>query len=312
MLESRDLDLNQILAGIGGLLRRLIGEDIQLEVRLDPRLSAVHADEHQMQQVIMNLAINARDAMPRGGRLTLATGEEEVSPATAPRHPALPAGRYVTLTVTDTGVGMDAETRARVFEPFFTTKEVGKGTGLGLATVYGIVRQSGGDIVVYSEPGHGAVFRVYLPCRAGGEASLASRSPGAPGAPLPRGGETVLVVEDEPTVRELIRTTLDGLGYRVLTAASGDRATVAAHGGPLQLLVTDVVMPGLPGPELAAQLTAAHPGLRVLFISGYTDDAVLREAVREGRSAFLQKPFTREALAHKVREVLDARRPVSG
>ena len=311
MLEPRVLDLNQILANTGDLLRRLIGEDIELEVRPDPRLGPVHADEHQMQQVIMNLAINARDAMPRGGRLTLATANAELDEASTHRHLQLPPGSYVTLTVSDTGTGMDAETRGRVFEPFFTTKELGKGTGLGLATVYGIVRQTGGDIWVYSEPGEGAVFRVFLPRHD-------YRPPAAPGergsaaaVPLPSGSETVLLVEDEATVRDLMCGTLERQGYRVLTAGSGDEAVVVAarHLEPLHLLVTDVVMPGLRGPELAARLVTAHPRLRVLFISGYADDAVLRDAVRQGHTAFLQKPFTRDALVLKVREVLDARQP---
>ncbi len=307
MLEPRSLDLNRTAAGTGELLRRLIGEDIALEVKLDPSLGRVHADEHQMQQVIMNLAINARDAMPGGGRLTIATANADV--AVADQH--LPPGRYVKLMVSDTGIGMDAETRARVFEPFFTTKELGKGTGLGLATVYGIVRQTGGYIWVDSAPGQGTVFRVYLPRHDVPTSAGAGEVSSAAVGRLPVGRETVLLVEDEATVRELMQGTLERHGYRVLSAGSGEAALalVAGHTGPVDLLVTDVVMPGMRGPDLAARLVPAHPRLRVLFMSGYADDAVLQDGVRDGQAAFLQKPFTREALALKVREVLDTRQP---
>jgi PAS domain S-box-containing protein len=310
MLESKPLDLNRTTSGTAELLRRLLGEDIELSVKLDPALGHVLADEHQMQQVIMNLAINARDAMPDGGQLTLATSNADLDDSDVAQHLPLPPGRYVTLLVGDTGVGMDAETRARVFEPFFTTKELGKGTGLGLATVYGIVKQTGGWIWVDSEPGQGAVFRVYLPrCDAAGAAVPSERRPEP--AELPRGEETVLLVEDEPMVRDLMRDTLEGQGYRVLIAGSGEEALAAAtaHGGSLDLLVTDVVMPRMRGTDLAARLVPDHPRLRVLFMSGYADDAGLRHGVRDGQAAFLQKPFTRPALALKVREVLDQPQP---
>jgi two-component system, cell cycle sensor histidine kinase and response regulator CckA len=309
MLEPRSLDLNRIAAGTAEMLNRLIGEDIALEVELDPSLGSVLADEHQMQQVIMNLAINARDAMPRGGRLTLATANADVDDTDLVQHLPLPPGRYVTLLVGDTGIGMDAETLARIFEPFFTTKELGKGTGLGLATVYGIVRQTGGYIWVDSEPGQGAVFRVYLPRHDAPSPAGAGEVSSAASEPLPCGHETVLLVEDEAMVRELMRGTLERQGYRVLSAGSGSEALLvaSAHGGPLNLLVTDVVMPGMRGPDLAARLVPAHPRLRVLYMSGYADDAALRHGVREGQAAFLQKPFTRGALARKVRAVLDAR-----
>jgi nitrogen-specific signal transduction histidine kinase/CheY-like chemotaxis protein len=311
MLEPRVLDLNQIMTATGGLLRRLIGDEVQLELRLDPGLGAVLADEHQLQQVIMNLSINARDAMPRGGRLTLATANADLDESATARHLHLPPGRYVELTVTDTGIGMDSETAARVFEPFFTTKELGKGTGLGLATVYGIVRQTGGDIWVYSEPGEGTVFRVYLPRHGSTVPAPGREGSGAVSARLPGGSETVLLVEDEATVRELMRVTLERQGYHVLIADSGEQAiaVAVAHRGPLHLLVTDVVMPGMRGPDLAARMGASHPGLRILFMSGYADDAVLRDAVGQGHHAYLQKPFTREALLLKAREVLDARQP---
>ncbi len=308
MLEPRELDLNVALAGTGRLLRRLIGEDIELELKLDPDLGRVVADEQQVQQVIMNLAINARDAMPRGGRLTLATANARLDASYAHLHPPLPPGEYVMLTVSDTGLGMDAETRSRVFEPFFTTKEQGKGTGLGLATVYGIVKQSGGYIWVYSEPGQGTVFKIYLPRL---DASSLVGEGVAAASRLSAGTETVLLVEDEAMVRDLLRGALEGRGYRVLAAGSGEQAleVASAHRGPLHLLVTDVVMPGMRGPELATRLGPLHPELRVLHVSGYADDAALRHGVREGSTAFLQKPFTVEALVRKIREVLDAPQP---
>ena len=311
LLESKSLDLNRTAAATAELLRRLIGEDIDLSLTLDPSLGRVFADEHQIQQVIMNLAINARDAMPGGGRLTLATANADLDDSDTVQHLPLPPGRYVTLLVGDTGIGMDAETRARVFEPFFTTKELGKGTGLGLATVYGIVKQSGGYIWVDSEPGHGTVFRVYLPRHEVASPTDAMAVPSPAAEPLPGGHETLLLVEDEAMVRELMRGTLERQGYQVLCAGSGREAlaVASAHGAPLDLLVTDVVMPGMRGPDLSARLLPAHPRLRVLFMSGYADDAALHHGVREGQAAFLQKPFTRAALVHKVREVLDARQP---
>ncbi|MGH7731388.1 MAG: PAS domain S-box protein, partial [Candidatus Eiseniibacteriota bacterium] len=309
ILEARSLDLNRTAAGTAELLRRLIGEDIELSVKLDPALGRVLADEHQMQQVILNLAINARDAMPGGGRLTIATSNAEIDDGHAAQHLPLPPGRYVTLLVCDTGIGMDAETRARVFEPFFTTKELGKGTGLGLATVYGIVHQTGGHIWVDSEPGHGTVFRAYLPRHDEGASAGARDAAPAAAERLPVGCETVLLVEDEAMVQELMRGTLERQGYRVLSAGSGEDAlaVASAHRGPLDLLVTDVVMPGMRGTDLAQRLVPSHPRLRVLFMSGYADDAALRHGVREGQAAFLQKPFTRAGLVLKVREVLDAR-----
>jgi PAS domain S-box-containing protein len=308
MLEPKEIDLNVSLAGTSRLLRRLIGEDIELEVKLDPDLGRVLADENQIQQVVMNLAINARDAMPNGGRLSLTTANAELDTTYAQQHLPLPAGRYAMLVVSDTGVGMDADTRARAFEPFFTTKERGKGTGLGLATVYGIVKQTGGYIWVYSEPGQGTVFKIYLPrvdapATADQEVANLGRTP--------TGNETILLVEDEVTVRQLLSGMLERRGYRVLIADSGEQAVevAAQHRGPLHLMVTDVVMPGMGGPELAARLGSLHPELRVLYISGYADDAVLRRGVREGLASFLQKPFTLDALARKIRDVLDAPQP---
>ena len=308
MLEPKVLDLNAALAGTGQLLRRLIGEDVELELKLDPDLGRIVADEQQVQQVIMNLAINARDAMPQGGRLTLATANVQLDSSYAQLHQPLPAGPYIVLTVSDTGAGMDAETKARVFEPFFTTKEQGKGTGLGLATVYGIVKQSGGYIWVYSEPGEGTVFKIYMPRL---DAAAVIEENVVSVDRLPSGTETVLLVEDEARVRELLRGALERRGYRVLAAGSGEDAQglMSTHRGPLHLLVTDVVMPGMRGTDLASRLGALHPRMRVLHISGYADDAVLRHGVREGSAAFLQKPFTVEALIRKIREVLDAPLP---
>ncbi|HKQ59040.1 MAG TPA: PAS domain S-box protein [Candidatus Eisenbacteria bacterium] len=308
MLEPRVLDLNATLSGTSRLLRRLIGEDIQFELKLDPLLGRVLADEPQIQQVVMNLAINARDAMPNGGQLTLTTSNADLDESFANRHHPVPAGAYVVIEVSDTGIGMDADTQARLFEPFFTTKERGKGTGLGLATVYGIVKQSGGYIWVYSESGKGTVFKVYLPRLLEPSETVVAATPAER---LPGGTETVLLVEDEAQVRDLLRGMLERHGYHVLVARSGEEALAVAGGrvGALDLLITDVVMPGIGGPELAARLTLRHQGLRVLHISGYTDDAVLRLGVSEGVAAFLQKPFTIEALLVKVREVLDAKQP---
>ena len=307
MLEPRELDLNAVVDSTSRMLRRLIGEDITIDLKLDPELGLVRADEGQLQQVVLNLAINARDAMPRGGKLTLATSNTELGDAEPQRHLPLPAGRYVTLTVTDTGVGMDADTAARIFEPFFTTKPHGRGTGLGLSTVYGIVKQSGGHVWVNTAPGHGSAFKVHLPRLEGAAAEALAPVPVATDA----GEESVLLVEDETMVRNLVRQMLVSRGYDVLVAGTGEEALdlLAQRRERIHLMVTDVVMPGIGGPELAARLATHHPEMRVLYISGHTDDGVLRHGVREGATAFLQKPFTLEALARKVREVLDARLP---
>jgi PAS domain S-box-containing protein len=308
MLEPKELDLNVVLTGTSRMLRRLIGEDIDLEVKLAPDLGRVLADANQIQQVVMNLAINARDAMPNGGRLTFTTANVELDAGYAQQHVPLAPGRYAMLTVSDTGVGMAPETRARVFEPFFTTKERGKGTGLGLATVYGIVKQTGGYIWLHSEPGQGTVFKIYLPRL---ESSTSPEGEPATSGRSLSGTETVLLVEDEPMVRDLLGGMLEKRGYRVLTAGSGEEAVEIAVGdrGPIHLMVTDVVMSGMGGPELAKRLAPLHPELRVLYVSGYTDDAVLRLGVREGLTSFLQKPFTLDALARKIRDVLDTQQP---
>ena len=301
----RVLDLNAVVDAIGRMLRRLIGEDVRLEFVPAPRLRPVLADLGQVEQVIMNLAVNARDAMPTGGRLRIETADATVGDANDHRYPGCPAGRYVRLSVADTGHGMTDEVKARIFEPFFTTKGAGRGTGLGLATVYGIVAQAGGHVVVDSEVGRGTTFTVLLPATAAGGGAVAPSA-----APPARGTETVLLVEDEPAVRRIARLALESQGYRVLEAESGEDAvgTADTHPGPIHLLVTDVVMPGMGGREVAEAVRRRRPGLPVLFMSGYTDDAVVRHGVSQSADAFLQKPFAPLGLARKVREVLDGAR----
>ena len=305
MVQPRVVDLNEVVRGMETMLSRLIGEDVTLATRLDPTAGCVRADPAQLEQMIVNLAVNARDAMPLGGRLTLETGFVRLDEGFAREHVGLRAGPHVRLVVRDTGVGMDGLIKAHLFEPFFTTKGPGKGTGLGLATVYGIVTQSGGAIRVDSEPGQGAVFTIDLP-RVDAPADLRG-DPGIPAA-APHGSETVLLVEDEPEVRGLARDILHQQGYTVLEAADGDEALRIGreHGGPIHLLVTDVVMPQMGGRELADHLRAGRHETKVLYVSGYTDDAILHQGVSETGMAFLPKPFTASALAHKVREVLDA------
>ncbi len=304
VLEPKVLDLNAVVSDTEKMLRRLIGEDVLLAVVLDPVLGRVKVDPGQMQQVLLNLAVNARDAMPQGGRLTIETRNVTLDEDYARTHPDIRPGEYAMLAVSDSGVGMDGATKARLFEPFFTTKGPGKGTGLGLATVYGIVKQSGGSIEVYSEPGQGATFKVYLPRVqepvSSGKSFYGLRT-------MPRGSETVLLVEDEDAVRALAGHVLRSCGYAVLEAADGRQAVQVAekHRGPIDLLVSDVVMPHLGGRQLAERLVAGRPGLKVLFLSGYTDDAVVRHGVLGADYAFLQKPFTTAGLAQKVREVLD-------
>src|SRR5438067_7951396 len=311
VLQLRVMDLNAVLKNIQQLLQRLIGEDTELILLLTPELGHVKADPGQIEQVLMNLALNARDAMPKGGKVTIRTANVMIDETFARRHLIAHPGRYIMLSVTDTGTGMDEETQAHIFEPFFTTKEQGKGTGLGLATVYGIVKQSGGSIFVYSEPGKGATCQIYLPRVE--EAVTVIDSVNATIEP-PQGSETILLVEDEEPVRELVRKVLERNGYRILEARHGDEAIkiCAQHnGGEISLLVTDVVMPRMSGREVAERLQASHPKMKVLYLSGYTDDAVVRHGVLQSMTAFLQKPFTPDALAHKVREVLDSKRDFS-
>jgi PAS domain S-box-containing protein len=307
VLNPKDLDLDAVVADIEKLLRRLIGDDVALETRLHQGLPPVLADRGQIEQVIMNLALNARDAMPGGGRLLLETGLAEFPPdAIGATGAPLPPGPAVLLTVTDTGRGMDDATRLRIFEPFFTTKAPGEGTGLGLATVYGIVAQTGGHIQVSSDPGLGTGFRVYLPLAPA--APRTGRPAAAEPKPAPAGSETVLVAEDEDALRRLIERILSGKGYRVLSAPNGLEALrlSESHAGPVHLLLTDVVMPKMGGRELAEALEKARPGLRLAFMSGYTDDTVLRHGILESKAEFLQKPFTPAGLLETVRRVLDA------
>ncbi|SHE69627.1 PAS domain S-box-containing protein [Desulfacinum infernum DSM 9756] len=304
-LQPVVLDLNDLVKNLDKMLRRLIGEDIDLRLALAENLPTVEVDPGQMEQVILNLAVNARDAMPTGGRLLIETASVHLDEAYAARHAEVTPGDYVQLSVSDTGCGMDAETLSKIFEPFFTTKETGKGTGLGLATVYGIVKQSGGHIWVYSEPGKGSTFKVYLP-RAEKERKQEEESQ----APLERarGGERVLVVEDEPALRGLAKAVLERYGYRVEVAGSGEEALRLVEEGGFRpdVVVTDVVLPGMSGAQLAEQLGGRLPGLRLLFMSGYTDDSVVRHGILEGHVPFLQKPFSVRDLLEKVRDVLGA------
>jgi two-component system, cell cycle sensor histidine kinase and response regulator CckA len=298
VLQPAVIDLNALVQGLGRMLRRLIGEDITLTTAPAAGLGAVRVDRGQIEQVLVNLAVNARDAMPDGGRLTIGTSDADVVDSDD-----VPRGRYVVLQVTDKGVGMTPEILARVFEPFFTTKERGKGTGLGLATVYGIVQQSGGHVRVDSTPGSGTTFRIYLPRV---EAPVEAPREAAPVTAPEAGSETVLVAEDEPLVRVLVRKTLAQAGYRVLEAGGGEEALqlAARHDGTIHLLVTDVVMPGMSGRELMRRLADVRPNVKVLYMSGYSDEAVARHGVLDAGTAFMQKPFTPSVLARRVREVL--------
>jgi signal transduction histidine kinase len=303
VLQPRVTDLNATVREIEAMLRRLLGDDIELVSSLTPALGMVLADPPQLQQVIMNLAINARDAMPRGGKLVLETSNLKVDEAYCYEHVDVTAGTYVVLSITDTGHGMDAPTKARIFEPFFTTKEQGKGTGLGLSTVFGIVKQSGGHVLVYSEVGQGTTFRVLLPRV---EETVA---PGLPvGETAGSGTETVLLCEDNEEVRLIVRAALSSHGYTVIEASSAPEALLfcTRYTGPIHLLLTDVVLHQGSGPELAAEVRSALPEVKVLFISGYAENAVLMRGVLEEGQQFLQKPFTPNVLCQKVRAVLDA------
>ena len=304
VLLPKILDLNAVVSDMEKMLRRLIGEDVELATQLAPDLGSVRADPGQVEQILMNLAINARDAMPDGGRITVETCNADLDAAYAATHPPTRPGSYVMLAVTDTGSGMDAATQARIFEPFFSTKEVGKGTGLGLSTLYGIVKQSEGYVWVYSEVGVGTTFKIYLP-RVDEEAPLA-RDVG-PG-PLLRGAETVLLVEDEASLRELLREALEANGYSVLVARDGAEALkiAEAHAGPIQIMVTDVIMPGMIGPKIVELVAQTRPEMKVLYISGYSDESVVRHGLIGPGRAFLSKPFGPEVLLRRVREALDA------
>ncbi|HXH07400.1 MAG TPA: PAS domain S-box protein [Vicinamibacterales bacterium] len=306
VLQTRALDTNYVVRAVEGMLKRLIGEDITLKITLSPTPTIVKADAGQLEQVILNLAVNARDAMPDGGCLAIETAHVELDEAAARlRGGGMTPGRYALLVVSDTGVGMDADTLSHIFEPFFTTKGPGKGTGLGLATVYGIVKQSGGWIWVDSAPGRGTTFEIYLPSI---DAPVEAADAEGDLRPVAGGRETVLLVEDDAAVRDVASRVLSQRGYTVLPAPHGGAAleTARIYGKSIDLLLTDLIMPGMTGRELAAVLESERPGLRVIFMSGYTDDAVVRYGVLEAELAYLQKPFTAEALARKVREVLDA------
>jgi len=304
VLQPKPLDLNSVVGAIHPMLARMVGEDVEVSVALSPRPCMVRADPHQLEQAIMNLAVNARDAMPLGGKLLFETAAVEWDAAAARLHSGARPGRYCMLAVSDTGIGMDEATRARVFEPFFTTKGLGKGTGLGLSTVQGIVAQSGGHIEVYSEAGAGSTFKIYLPCIAGAAAPSRQAQP----APL-RGSEAILVVEDQEEVRDFIAAALESFGYRVLKARDAAEAlAICAPGGPaIHLVLTDVVMPGVQGLQLAERLGVVRPGLRIVFMSGYTDNAVLQQGGLGPGADFIMKPFTAGQLAARVRAALERR-----
>ena len=302
MLQPRLLDLNQVINGLEKMLRRLIGEDVKLALALDPQIHKVKADPGQIEQVLLNLALNARDAMPSGGHLTLETSNAEFDAEYARLHPGAKPGSYAMLAVSDTGKGMNEEARSHLFEPFYTTKEVGQGTGLGLSVVYGIVKQSGGNIYVYSEREHGTVFKIYLP-KVEADTAAGARKIERQDT---RGNETVLLVEDEEGVRELISSVLSMRGYNVIQATDGkDALRVAGATEGIDLLVTDVVMPEMGGGELAKRMRERFPDLRVLYISGYTSGTIVHHGVSNPGTAFLQKPFSPQVLIAKVRDVLE-------
>jgi signal transduction histidine kinase len=306
VMQPKVFDLNTVVTDLEKMLRRMIGEDIELRASLQDELDHIKADPVQLEQVIMNLVVNARDAMPRGGKLSIETSNVYLDEAYAREHVSVVPGDYVMLAISDTGCGMSEETRLHIFEPFFTTKEQGKGTGLGLSMVYGIVRQSGGNIWVYSEEGRGTTFKVYFP-RVTAHAEEHKRTSG--GLDGPRGSETILLVEDAELVRNLARQVLETAGYRVLVAANAEAAIDLCekiNGDRIDLLLTDVVMPGMSGNEMSRILVAKQPDLPVLYMSGYTDEAIVQHGVLEAGINFLQKPFTPGALTSKVREVLDA------
>jgi len=308
VLNPTTFDLNRVVSDMEGMLRRIIGEDIELLFAAQTDHSAIHADRGQVEQVLMNLVANGRDAMPGGGRLVIETDTLDVDLYSAHERPGVAPGRHVVLTVSDTGHGMDAATQARIFEPFFTTKDKSKGTGLGLSMVYGIIQQSGGHIEVFSEVGQGTTFRIYLPWDADwAPAEEAAR--GAPALPAPTGTEVILLVEDDETVRTLALTVLEVQGYCVLEASGGREALrlCESHAGPIDLMISDVVMPEMSGPEVYQRVTQLRPELRILYMSGYADDSVARHGAHDPGVSFLQKPFSIDALAQKVREVLLSR-----
>jgi len=308
ILQPRVLNLNDVVQDMDKMLRRLIGEDIDLVTVIDQELGLVKADPGQTEQIIMNLAVNARDAMPHGGKLTIETANVYLDQTYAQGHEDVNPGPYVMLAVSDNGCGMDADTLSLIFEPFFTTKESGKGTGLGLATVYGIVKQSGGNIWVYSEPGQGTTFKIYLPRV---EESLDTVKPKTVPVTSLEGHEFILLVEDDVGLRELISRALRKYGFTVLEAAQGSEALQICERekAPIHLLLTDVVMPQISGSALAEQLKLLHPEMQVLFMSGYTEDAIVHHGILNSDVNFISKPFRMTALVQKVREVLDTASP---
>jgi two-component system cell cycle sensor histidine kinase/response regulator CckA len=303
LLQPEVLDLNAVITGMEMMVRRLVGEDVVVLTKLQPELPRVWADPGQLQQVLMNLAVNARDAMPKGGTLLIETGVVELDEHYPKQHPSARPGVHVVLAVTDTGCGMDQVTRSRIFEPFFTTKEPGKGTGLGLSTVYGIVKQSGGHIWVYSEVGRGTTFKLYLPPHYGAE-----KVPASEPTPQPAigSGATILLVEDEPSVRSTVRRLLERHGYQVLEAANGHDALslVAARGSEIRLVVSDMVMPGMGGTELASRLRTISPKIPVLLMTGYTEEAIARNGDRPHDAVIIEKPFSQHTMLEKVRGAL--------
>jgi two-component system cell cycle sensor histidine kinase/response regulator CckA len=303
VLQPKTLSLNTLIADLEGMLKRIIGEDVDLLTFMDPRLGLVRADPGQVEQVVMNLCVNARDAMPDGGRITIETKNEVLDETYCEQHSYVKPGRYVCIAVSDNGHGMDTHTKNRVFEPFFTTKGVGKGTGLGLSTVFGIVKQSGGHITVYSELGQGTVFKVYLPRT--DESVVKDKTHGD--VTTAGGNETILVVEDDEVVRKTATTILKGYGYKILEAESGEKA-LEIEETIIDLTLTDVVMPGMNGRELTEKLLERYPGMKVLYMSGYTDDAIIHHGVLEEGVPFIQKPFSSRDIARKVREVLDSKK----
>jgi len=305
LIRPEVLDFNSLLMNFEKMLRRIIGEDIELVTAYAPDPWQVEADPGQMEQIIMNLAVNARDAMPKGGKLTIETANVKLDAGYFRDHGVeSKAGPYVMLEVMDTGSGMDRETQARIFEPFFTTKRLGRGTGLGLSTVYGIVKQNKGHIWVYSEEERGTIFKIYLPRADAKTEGLKKEQPSVHSL---EGSETILVVEDDEMLRKMAERMLEGSGYRVLTARDGKEALeiLGSHGGPIHLMLTDVVMPGMSGRDLSEQLKSTVPEIKVLYMSGYTNDTIADHGILEKDVEFIQKPFSRKDLASKVREVLD-------